>query len=60
MPIAELRAVVLDTPEPRKLAEFYRALVVDPKVARRERFQKQGARSAGLFARRRAGAKQGY
>ena len=27
MPIAELRAVVLDTPEPRKLAEFYRALV---------------------------------
>jgi catechol-2,3-dioxygenase len=25
--IAELRAVVLDTPEPRKLAEFYRALV---------------------------------
>jgi hypothetical protein len=27
MPIAQLRAVVLDTPEPRKLAEFYRALV---------------------------------
>src|SRR4029453_10184280 len=27
MPIAALRAVVLDTPEPRKLAEFYRALV---------------------------------
>jgi hypothetical protein len=27
MPIAELRAVVLDTPEPRKLADFYRALV---------------------------------
>jgi catechol-2,3-dioxygenase len=27
MTIAELRAVVLDTPEPRKLAEFYRALV---------------------------------
>ena len=27
MTIAELRAVVLDTPDPRKLAEFYRALV---------------------------------
>ena len=27
MPISELRAVVLDTPEPRKLADFYRALV---------------------------------
>ena len=33
--------------------ELLRALRVDPKVARRERFQKQGARAAGLFARRR-------
>jgi putative ubiquitin-RnfH superfamily antitoxin RatB of RatAB toxin-antitoxin module len=32
--------------------EIYRPLVVDPKVARRERFQKQGARAAGLFARK--------
>ncbi|MGB3072589.1 MAG: RnfH family protein [Ottowia sp.] len=40
--------------------EIWRALVVDPKVARRERFNKQGARSAGLFAQRRSGAKQGY
>lgn len=40
--------------------EIYRPLVVDPKVARRERFQKQGARTAGLFARRRPGAKAGY
>lgn len=40
--------------------EVYRPLRVDPKVARRERFQKQGARSAGLFARRRPGAKPGY
>lgn len=40
--------------------EIYRPLRVDPKVARRERFQKQGARSAGLFAQRRPGAKQGY
>ncbi len=40
--------------------EIYRALKVDPKVARRERFQKQGVRSAGLFAKKRAGAKAGY
>ena len=40
--------------------EIYRPLKVDPKVARRERFAKQGARSAGLFARRRPGAKSGY
>lgn len=33
--------------------EAYRALRVDPKVARRERFAKQGARAAGLFVRRR-------
>ncbi|TAH10500.1 MAG: RnfH family protein [Curvibacter sp.] len=40
--------------------ELYRPLLVDPKVARRERFAKQGAKSAGLFAKRRAGAKAGY
>jgi putative ubiquitin-RnfH superfamily antitoxin RatB of RatAB toxin-antitoxin module len=40
--------------------EIYRPLIVDPKVARRARFQKQGARSAGLFAKKRAGAKAGY
>lgn len=40
--------------------EVYRPLRVDPKVARRERFAKQGAGAAGLFARRRAGAKAGY
>ena len=33
--------------------ELTRPLRVDPKVARRERFQRQGARAAGLFARRR-------
>ncbi len=32
--------------------ELTRALRVDPKVARRERFQRQGVRTAGLFARR--------
>lgn len=40
--------------------ELYRALRVDPKVARRERFNRQGAKAAGLFATRRAGAKAGY
>ena len=40
--------------------EIYRPLLVDPKVARRERFQQQGARAAGLFAKRRPGAKPGY
>lgn len=32
--------------------EIYRPLKVDPKVARRERFRKQGTRAAGLFARK--------
>ena len=40
--------------------ELYRPLLVDPKVARRERFAQQGARATGLFATRRKGAKAGY
>ena len=40
--------------------EVYRPLTVDPKVARRERFVRQGAKSAGLFSKRRSGAKAGY
>ena len=40
--------------------EIYRALQVDPKMARRERFRRQGAKAAGLFAKTRAGAKAGY
>jgi uncharacterized protein len=40
--------------------EICRPLTVDPKVARRERFQKQGSSRAGLFSKRRAGAKPGY
>jgi putative ubiquitin-RnfH superfamily antitoxin RatB of RatAB toxin-antitoxin module len=40
--------------------EVYRALRVDPKVARRERFVGQGARTAGLFAQRRPHSKAGY
>ena len=40
--------------------ELCRPLLVDPKVARRERFRKQGARGTGLFARQREGGKSGY
>lgn len=40
--------------------EIYRPLTVDPKVARRTRFAKQGSRTTGLFAKKRAGAKPGY
>lgn len=40
--------------------EWLRPLKVDPKVARRERFKGQGAKTAGLFASRRPGAKPGY
>ncbi|MGJ7578834.1 RnfH family protein [Variovorax sp. RHLX14] len=40
--------------------ELCRPLLVDPKVARRERFQKQGTRGTGLFARQREGGKSGY
>ena len=40
--------------------EICRPLQVDPKVARRERFQKQGTSRAGLFSKRREGAKPGY
>lgn len=40
--------------------ELCRSLTVDPKVARRERFQRQGARGTGLFANKRKGGKDGY
>lgn len=40
--------------------ELLRPLTVDPKEARRMRFDKQGSRAAGLFAKRRQGAKAGY
>ena len=38
--------------------ELCRSLKVDPKVARRERFRRQGAGTTGLFAARRDGGKQ--
>ncbi|MEO8013513.1 RnfH family protein [Polaromonas sp.] len=40
--------------------EIYRPLRVDPKTARRERFDRQGAKSAGLFTVKRPGSKAGY
>lgn len=40
--------------------EVLRPLQVDPKLARRERFSRQGAGAAGLFAKRRPGGKPGY
>lgn len=40
--------------------EIYRPLRVDPKTARRERFDRQGSKSAGLFTQKRPGAKAGY
>lgn len=43
----------------RDRVEIYRPLQVDPKLARRERFRKQGVRAAGLFARKKPGADPG-
>ena len=40
--------------------EILRPLTVDPKVARRERFARQGSKSAGLFSKQRPGSKAGY
>lgn len=40
--------------------EIYRPLCVDPKAARRQRFALQGTHTAGLFVKKRAGAKAGY
>ena len=40
--------------------ELSRSLLVDPKVARRERFKGQGSKTAGLFSKKRPGAKAGY
>ncbi len=40
--------------------EIYRPLRVDPKEARRLRFAGQGAKTGGLFQKKRSGAKAGY
>lgn len=39
----------------RDRVEVYRPLRVDPKLARRERFRRQGSRAAGLFAKKKTG-----
>ena len=55
------KAVQTDTPlVPGDRLELLRPLQVDPKEARRLRFNQQGSRAAGLFAKRRQGAKAGY
>lgn len=55
------RKAALDQPlRAHDRIELCRPLRVDPRHARRERFDAQGARAAGLFARRRPGAKPGY
>ena len=54
------RAAMTDPIHDLDRLEVYRALKVDPKIARRQRFQKQGARAAGLFSKRRPNAKPGY
>ena len=56
----ELLDLPKDFVRPGDRVEIYRPLKVDPKVARRERFVRQGARATGLFARRRPGGKAGY
>lgn len=40
--------------------EVTRDLRVDPKIARRERFARQGSRTTGLFSQKRPGGKAGY
>lgn len=55
------RRVELTTPlKDGDRLELLRTLTVDPKEARRLRFNQQGSRAAGLFAKRRQGAKAGY
>lgn len=46
--------------QPDDRLEVYRGLLVDPKIARRERFKRQGSKGTGLFAGVRAGGKAGY
>ena len=50
----------VDVVKPGDRLEIYRALLVDPKLARKKRFKGQGKGRTGLFARRRIGAVAGY
>ncbi|AEG93060.1 RnfH family protein [Ramlibacter tataouinensis] len=54
------RAAAWDQPlRERDRVEIWRPLRVDPKVARRERFRRQGSRAAGLFVQKKAGPRAG-
>ncbi len=55
------RAVSLHYPlQAGDRVELVRDLRVDPMTARRERFNQQGIKKAGLFKTKRQGAKAGY
>ncbi len=54
------KASLSDVVRENDRVEIYRALTVDPKEARRERFSKQGAKTAGLFSKKRPGGAAGY
>ena len=49
-----------DSLKPGDRLEVYRPLLVDPKLARKQRFKGQGKGRTGLFARRRVGSVAGY
>jgi len=58
--IAGRRVALAQPLQPHYQLSLCRPLLVDPKTARRQRFEAQGSRRAGLFATRRPGAKPGY
>jgi len=58
--IAGRRVAPAQRLQPHDQLSLCRPLLVDPKTARRQRFEAQGSRRAGLFATRRPGAKPGY
>lgn len=54
------KVVWTDLVHPGDRVELYRPLNVDPKVARRQRFKRQGKGRTGLFANRKSGSAAGY
>jgi len=55
------KAVQMNTPLVQgDRLELLRPLLVDPKLARKQRFKRQGKGRTGLFARRRVGSVAGY
>jgi putative ubiquitin-RnfH superfamily antitoxin RatB of RatAB toxin-antitoxin module len=54
------RAAVTQSLRENDRVEIYRQLTVDPKVARRTRFKKQGVRTTGLFAQNRANGRTDF